>query len=594
MENPIADPADSPRADAENPSTGAASKVAERDLADFSEFEKNPLPAWRQVAADIDANPIKNAVSTVATLLALFLPDVRDWKLGKEVDPVCEGILSVVFVFFVLEISTQFAGRRAYYTSLFCWLDIAATLSLIPEVPGLRDVMSGDTSQLTLARAGRAARAGARAGRLSGLLRIAKVVRMLKIMQLFEAAGMKNKPEPKEEPKAKEEIVPEVLQRKVTEGVSRIQIIVVISAVVAASVLAFQPETQFEAQFLEFMDAAAGSSGNVTAACNIPDAASNDTDRVGNFSLDCQTKPLKLMPPNLIYLKVRGVELHKSEDYIADTIRDSDKAPYIMNGDLPEIYQSQAEFDDRGPVRAAAELRVYLTFCIVIILVLSGFIMSTEVNNLLSVPMQRLKKSQEISNALLAIFMTNKDPLPTLRNSAMKILDAEVVNIYFFDEADNILWCTHTPEDDSPYQEDIRIPVGVGLVGGCALSMEAHHFEYEMEAQLPSDDDSLRSTVPAQGARKEQAWRAKHVVCLPLVQHIGSKDVIVGVMQAINKEEQNKAAISIVDNIMSMAGCRKEQTGFTDFDVDMLQLLGDQVSQVKQKEILLCASLRLI
>ena len=37
--------------------------------------------------------------------------------------------------------------------------------------------------------------------------------------------------------------------------------------------------------------------------------------------------------------------------------------------------------------------------------------------------------------------LQSKDPLPTLRSSARSILHAEVVNIYFIDEATDTLWC---------------------------------------------------------------------------------------------------------------------------------------------------------
>lgn len=74
------------------------SSVLKRDLADFSEFEAQPLPPWRQRCSDIDNNPIKITVSTFCTVMALFLPDVRGWILSKQYDSFCSAILTVVFV----------------------------------------------------------------------------------------------------------------------------------------------------------------------------------------------------------------------------------------------------------------------------------------------------------------------------------------------------------------------------------------------------------------------------------------------------------------------------------------------------------------
>lgn len=101
--------------------------------------------------------------------------------LPKAYDELCTALLTLAFCFFCVEVTNQLAGRRNYAANLFFWLDVAATLSLIPEVPVLRDIGTSDTGGLALARAGRAARAGARAGRLSGLI---KIVRLFKVTQL--------------------------------------------------------------------------------------------------------------------------------------------------------------------------------------------------------------------------------------------------------------------------------------------------------------------------------------------------------------------------------------------------------------------------
>lgn len=70
------------------------------------------------------------------------------------------------------------------------------------------------------------------------------------------------------------------------------------------------------------------------------------------------------------------------------------------------------------------------------------------------------------------------------------------------------------------------------------------------------------------------------MLLLPLVQHIGNKDVVVGVVQAINKKAESKASVTILDNLLQLAGCRKEIKGFSEFDMDMIKMLGDQVAQI--------------
>ena len=336
--------------------------------------------------------------------------------------------------------------------------------------------------------------------------------------------------------------------------------------------LAYIPEVTFEAQALDFIEKAVASSGPQSITCN-------GTEVPCQFEADCQSAPLEIMPSNLVFLTVYGRTLHDDRAALSSSLRDVDTAKYAIVSDDGAV-TCEALFDNRQSAQDAAQLRVYLTFCIVFILVVSGFVMSTEVTNLLSLPMQRLAKSQELSDALLRIFMSKTDPLPTLRESAKMILNAEVVNIYFMDEAENMFWCTHTPEDDTPYLDDLRIRVGVGLVGKAAERKIISRHEYQSLDQVPNDDPSLQANIPESADQKAYTWYAKEVLLLPLVQHKGKSDVVVGLVQAINKREESKAALGLVDNILKIAGCRKEQLGFNEFDMDMIEMLGDQVARI--------------
>ena len=50
----------------------------------------------------------------------------------------------------------------------------------------------------------------------------------------------------------------------------------------------------------------------------------------------------------------------------------------VEDSNDPEDIVCEASFDNRQPTQEAAKLRVYLTFCIVAILVISGFVMSSK------------------------------------------------------------------------------------------------------------------------------------------------------------------------------------------------------------------------
>jgi len=92
-----------------------------------------------------------------------------------------------LFLFFFEFVAFSLA-KPGYLFSFYFWLDLIATLSLIPDI-GFIDVASifsgddGDVGSADQARAGRAARAGTRAGRV---VRIIRLVRLVRIMKLYK------------------------------------------------------------------------------------------------------------------------------------------------------------------------------------------------------------------------------------------------------------------------------------------------------------------------------------------------------------------------------------------------------------------------
>ena len=81
---------------------------------------------------------------------------------------------------------------RGYLFGLYFWLDLLATLSLIPEIPFLWNPIeeivspifdtSGSATQLSTTRAVRASRIGSKAGRVIRIVRLARAVKLFKIL----------------------------------------------------------------------------------------------------------------------------------------------------------------------------------------------------------------------------------------------------------------------------------------------------------------------------------------------------------------------------------------------------------------------------
>jgi hypothetical protein len=73
-------------------------------------------------------------IMSIITLYALFGDDIRLWFTSKGADDYFYGALSLSFVLFTCEILINSCVIDDFKYSFFFWLDIIATLSLIPDI----------------------------------------------------------------------------------------------------------------------------------------------------------------------------------------------------------------------------------------------------------------------------------------------------------------------------------------------------------------------------------------------------------------------------------------------------------------------------
>ncbi len=109
-----------------------------------------------------------------ATTYALFGLDLATWlQIPKEYDYIFHTLTTLTLILFIFEMVVSSLVLGSYFMSLFFWMDLIATISLIPDIPflvagitAITGISMTNLSSLTLARAARAARVGARAGRV--------------------------------------------------------------------------------------------------------------------------------------------------------------------------------------------------------------------------------------------------------------------------------------------------------------------------------------------------------------------------------------------------------------------------------------------
>ena len=110
------------------------------------------------------------------TIFVLFADDMATVFFKKDADPVIHALLFVCLLGFIAEMRVLWWLDHEYNLfALYFWLDLVATVSLVPEIPWLaapilESVVGGTEStthfDTSYARTSRIARIGARAGRL--------------------------------------------------------------------------------------------------------------------------------------------------------------------------------------------------------------------------------------------------------------------------------------------------------------------------------------------------------------------------------------------------------------------------------------------
>ena len=165
-------------------------------------------------------------ITTVLTLYALFGDDVRLATTEKPIDMLFYVLSFLALLVFIIELIITGLGQAYYFEfwfdedglrlpSFYFWLDVAATVSLYPDVVPLfvpEDPYAVPPSADAV-KAGRASRAGTRAGRI---IRLVRIVRMVKLVKAVRGKDVDKKvSESKDEPSAVGSKLSEVTIRKV-------------------------------------------------------------------------------------------------------------------------------------------------------------------------------------------------------------------------------------------------------------------------------------------------------------------------------------------------------------------------------------------
>jgi hypothetical protein len=81
-------------------------------------------------------------MSTI-TVYTLFFDDIRVLALPVTADEVCWGVTVGCMFMFCVEIFLGSICKDGYFLSFFFWLDVVSTISMLPDIGWVWDLMTG-------------------------------------------------------------------------------------------------------------------------------------------------------------------------------------------------------------------------------------------------------------------------------------------------------------------------------------------------------------------------------------------------------------------------------------------------------------------
>lgn len=100
-------------------------------------------PKWKiKIEKTLENYVIVGTMSAI-TVYSLFFDDIRSLALDPVHDDICFGITCFCFVMFAIEIFFASISKEVYFMTFFFWLDVVSTISMIPDIGWIWNLMVG-------------------------------------------------------------------------------------------------------------------------------------------------------------------------------------------------------------------------------------------------------------------------------------------------------------------------------------------------------------------------------------------------------------------------------------------------------------------
>lgn len=150
-------------------------------------IESKAKAKWRHNLSNfIDSAPV-SLFMTVITVYSLFFDDIRQLTIPMSGDDIVFSITTAVMCAFAIEIFLASISKDDYFLTFFFWLDVIATISMIPDIGWIWNSITGGGGGV--ANAGSLAKTS-RASRVTRVIRVIRLIRLIRIVKLYKQAKL--------------------------------------------------------------------------------------------------------------------------------------------------------------------------------------------------------------------------------------------------------------------------------------------------------------------------------------------------------------------------------------------------------------------
>lgn len=391
---------------------GKANEAKKTDRADkMNELKSNALIRF------VDGRYFQ-VLLALATIVALFGPDVWILALPPSADSSLEIVLFATLLLFVFELIVGIRFRTDYFNTFYFYLDLVAMVSLIPDIPFLFDPIIGlmddsdeisssaESENLAILRTGRLVRTGTRTTKVLRLLkfvRMVRILRMIKLVQMFRGHLVKGTYATEETDPATE--APNKLGIRLADLLGKRVIVGTIILLLTVPMLEVQSvdvshETGFEllqtlytTEKLSSLDVL-----NATAAAEH-----------NKFVLDAAANAYLKQHSDIVFARLFNTTLvdRLSEDFRAAFIVKASVAPSASEH-ATELNDSLVLYDVTKQAEEQALLNIFLTLLMTFLLALSAYFFNRDVReNVVRPIMKTTKVMRKLAKTLFLLSNDN-------------------------------------------------------------------------------------------------------------------------------------------------------------------------------------------